>query len=184
MQLRSLPADEDAVRRFTEELWLPYHRALEASIDAHELAADVESRLDEEVAFRLDRLEASDYCTWVAVDAVAPHRDEGVTLADVEGEFAGFVATSLDACPPVFDRPDRLLVGDIYVRESSRGTGLARELIDRSATQAREAGCQELTLEVAADNERALAFYEKLGFETRRHQLTVPVRTLCVKGST
>jgi ribosomal protein S18 acetylase RimI-like enzyme len=36
----------------------------------------------------------------------------------------------------------------------------------------------ELTLDVAIDNERAVAFYEKLGFTTYRRRMLVDVDTL------
>ncbi|WP_280588408.1 GNAT family N-acetyltransferase [Halorubrum sp. Boch-26] len=45
-----------------------------------------------------------------------------------------------------------------------------RELAER--VDAREQNCGELRLDVAVDNERALAFYEKQGFEAYRKQLT------------
>jgi len=78
----------------------------------------------------------------------------------------------------VFDRPDRLLVGDFYVRERHRGDGLARELLDRAVRRAREVGCPELTLDVDVDNERALGFYEKVGFEPYRHKMAAPTDEL------
>ena len=199
MQIRRLPADEDAVRRETEELWLPYHRELEATVENHALVDDVP--LDEEVEFRLDLLESEGYRAWVVVDTDEDATDEDIAdevvtdedsadedvpdedvantdLADVDGEFVGFVMTKVDESPPVFDRPDRLIIGDIYVREAYRGTGLARDLIDRAVERARETGCEELALDVDVDNERALAFYEKLGFEPRRHRMRVPVDEL------
>ena len=169
MELRRLPAEEAAVRRYVEELWLPFHRELEATVDAHGLADDVDI-VGEEVEFRLDRLESADYRAWLAVDEASKG---DVEFADGDGELAGFVTTDIDESPSVFDRQDRLVVGDIYVREPYRGTGLARDLIDRAVERAREAGCPELTLTVDADNERATAFYEKLGFETYRRQMKV-----------
>lgn len=181
MEIRRLPADEDAVRRYVDELWLPYHRELESIVDRHALADDADL-VAEEVAFRVDLLEAETYRAWVAVDG----RREGSggdgddvagdgDVAAGDGELAGFVTTDVDEAPTVFDHPDRLVVGDVYVRERYRGSGLARDLIDRAAERAREVGCAELTLNVDADNERALAFYRKLGFETHRRQLSVAV---------
>ncbi|EJN58568.1 GNAT family N-acetyltransferase [Halogranum rubrum] len=170
MDLHPLPADEAAVRRFSEELWLPYHRTLEAVVDSHALVdAPDDQIVDAEVEFRLGRLADDHYRLWVAVDGVS----ENVDLAAGDGELAGFVATGVDEAPPVFDRPNRLVVGDIYVREAYRGSGLARELLARAAERARDVGCAEMTLEVDVDNERALAFYEKFGFEPLRHQLVV-----------
>lgn len=188
MEIRRLPADEDAVRRFVDELWLPYHRELETIVDRHALADGVDL-VAEETAFRVDLLAAESYRAWVAVDgrregAGGDAADAGATgddaagdgdLAAGDGELAGFVTTDVDEAPTVFDHPDRLVVGDVYVRERYRGSGLARDLIDRAAERARETGCTELTLDVDADNERALAFYRKLGFETRRRQLSVAV---------
>ena len=181
MEIRRLPAEEDAVRRYVEELWLPYHRDLEAAVESHELAEDVDL-VAEEVAFRTDRLDSEDYRAWVAVEG-RPNGERSaeagdVSLAETEGELVGFVTTERDEAPSVFDRPDRLVTGDIYVRESHRGTGLARELIDRAARRARETGCAELVLDVDVDNERAIAFYEKLGFEPLHRRLRVDVAVL------
>jgi ribosomal protein S18 acetylase RimI-like enzyme len=175
MEIRLLPADEAAVRRYVEELWLPYHRELEATVDAHQLADGIDL-VAEEVEFRLDRLEAEGYRAWVAVDEdPAGVTHDGGDIADDKGELAGFVTTEIDEPPTVFDRSNRLFIGDIYVRESYRGDGLARDLVDRAAERARMMDCSELALDVDVDNERAIAFYEKLGFESYRRQLTVPV---------
>jgi ribosomal protein S18 acetylase RimI-like enzyme len=172
VHIRPLPADEGAAQRFAEELWLPYHRDLEAAVEAHSLVDDVP--LDEEVEFRLDRLESDSYRAWVAVEG----EPTDAPLAEVERDFVGFVTVEVDECPPVFDRPDRLKIGDFYVRESQRGAGLARDLLERAVEYAREADIPELSLDVDADNERALAFYEKVGFEPHRHYMTAAVEEL------
>jgi ribosomal protein S18 acetylase RimI-like enzyme len=166
---RRLPANEAAARRFAEELWLPYHRDLEAAVDAHELVDDVP--LEEEVEFRLDLLDSDTYRAWVAVEGEPTEEP----LADLSRDLVGFVTANLDSCPPVFDRPDRLKIGDFYVQESRRGNGLAGDLLDCVLEYARERGTPELSLDVDADNERALGFYEKVGFEPYRHHMTVPV---------
>ena len=178
MKLLRLPADEAAARRFSEELWLPYHRDLEATVADHALVGDDEEEIvDAEVEFRLGRLEEESYRLWVAVDGVEAS-DDAVDLTAGDGELVGFVATSVDEAPSVFDRPDRLVVGDIYVRESSRGSGLARDLMARAKRRAAETDCSELVLDVDVDNERALAFYEKMGFETLRRRMRVAVDEL------
>ncbi|MFC4544290.1 GNAT family N-acetyltransferase [Halosolutus amylolyticus] len=180
MKIRRLPSTDSAVRRFAEDLWLPYHRELEATVDAHALADDVDL-VAEEVPFRLERLESEGYRAWVAVDATGDEGDEAERnagdsdLADGDAVLAGFVTTEIDETPTVFDRPDQLVVGDIYVRDPYRGTGLARDLIDRAAERARAADCPELVLDVDVDNERAVRFYEALGFETARRRLRAGV---------
>ncbi len=171
--LRRLPADEDAARRFAEELWLPYHRDLEATVESYALVDDVP--LDEEVEFRLDFLESDTYRAWVAVEG---DDSTDAPLPEVERELVGFITADIDECPPVFDRPNRLKIGDFYVRESHRGTGLAQDLFDCALEYARDADISEFSLDVDADNDRALGFYEKLGFEPLRYEMTAPVDDL------
>ncbi|MDS0298962.1 GNAT family N-acetyltransferase [Halogeometricum sp. S1BR25-6] len=162
MRLRRLPAEEPAVRRYVEELWLPYHRELAATVADHALAEDVDV-VDEEMSFRLDRLSSEGYRTWVAVDEPAEGRTGGDDpLTDPESALAGFVSADVERSPSVFDRPDRLVVGDIYVRAAFRGTGLAHRLVRRAARYGREAECGELALDVDADNERARSFYSSV----------------------
>ncbi|WP_049920843.1 GNAT family N-acetyltransferase [Halopiger djelfimassiliensis] len=180
MQIRPLPADESAVRRYVEQLWLPYHRDLETTIESHGLADEGDIDLvAAEVAFRLGRLEDDDYRLWIAVDTDASRGSTAESgPLENDGDLAGFVGTEIDDAPSVFDRPDRLVVGDLYVREPYRGSGLARDLIGRAAKRAGKAGCPELVLDVDVDNDRAIAFYEKLGFETYRRRMTVDVDEL------
>ncbi|OYR40013.1 MULTISPECIES: N-acetyltransferase [unclassified Halorubrum] len=197
MRLRRLSATRAAAARYVAELWLPYHRDLAERVDGHALADRPEGELiAEETDFRLDRLREDDYRLWVVSVAAAGGSDEPVDAAALDSEGPGaldpaapaapgvpgpdrdlvaFVSTGVDACPVVFDRPDRLVVGDLYVSAAFRGTGLADRLMERAAIDARERDCEELRLDVDADNERALAFYEKQGFEAYRERLTRPV---------
>ena len=197
MRLRRLPATRAAAARYVAELWLPYHRDLAERVDGHALADRPEGELiADETSFRLDRLREDDYRLWVASVAAGSDSDEPVDSVTLDSEGTGaldpatpaspgvpapdrdlvaFVSTGVDACPAVFDRPDRLVVGDLYVSAAFRGTGLADRLMDRATLDARERDCEELRLDVDADNGRALAFYEKQGFETYREQLTRPV---------
>lgn len=194
MEIRRLPTDEGALRRYATELWLPYHRDLAASAEAHALADRPDKELiAAETAFRLDLLrEDEDRRLWVVavdpevapgdvdpetpeperLDPEDPEDPAPVGVPDPDRDLVAFVSTSVDACPEVFDRPDRLVVGDIYVDESYRGTGLADRLLERALTDAREQDCGELRLDVDVDNERATAFYERWGFEPHRRRLT------------
>lgn len=176
VQLGRLPPDEPAVRRYVEELWFPYHRELEAAVDGHALADGVDV-VEAEVAFRLDWLDADGNRLWVAFegDDAGPEADG---FADADCAPAGFAATRAADSPDVFDGPERVILSDIYVRDRYRGTGLARELVERTAADAGEAERAELALDVHAENERAVAFYESLGFETRRRRMTIPVERL------
>ena len=169
MSLRRLPPDREAVARFVEELWLPYHRELESIVESHALADGVADDLDQEVSYWTDRLDDPAFVVWIAADA----SDETIPLG--AADLLGFLTTELEPAPAVFDRPDRLVIGDLYVRERRRGTGLADRLVDRAVARARELGCGELVLDVDVDNERALAFYERRGFSPLRHRLVADV---------
>lgn len=170
MQIRRLPGEEAAVRRYLEELWIPYNRELETIVDGFALADDVDL-VAEELEYRLARHDAETYHAWVAVDG----GDDSDSPATTDGKLAGFVTTEVDESSTVFDRPDRLTVCDIYVREQYRGTGLAQELIARARRRARQRGCDDLRLEVDVENERAISFYDSLGFEPTRYTMVADV---------
>ena len=51
-----------------------------------------------------------------------------------------------------------------------RRHGLARQMMQRIEHQAAEAGCEGLALHVSVDNEGAIAFYEREGYE-RSHMV-------------
>lgn len=170
MEIVELPPKEAAVRRFIKELWLPYYRELEATVDAFSLADDVDL-VAAELPFRVDRLDSAEYRTWIAIDGFT----DGTPLADTDGEFAGYIAAEIDEAPSVFDRPDRMFICDIYVGEPYRGTGLADDLFDRPRDWAHDAGCEEFSLDPHVDNDRANAFYEKLGFERTKYHMVASV---------
>ena len=168
MHIRRVRPEDAEMRRYVEECWLPYHRDLEDAVSAHTL--DVGEDFDREVEFHLDLFDDSDNRLWVALDDVD---EPAAPLADVDATFAGHLSTALEPSPEPFESPDRLVIGDFWVREQYRGTGLADELVARAVQQAREDGCEQLALDVDADNERALAYYEKLGFEVGRYRMRV-----------
>ena len=175
VEIRGLPPVDDALRRYAAELWLPYHRELAERVDAHALADWPDERfVERNVAFTRNRLEEAGGRGWVAAtapdDADVDPATAPVTHPDLE--LTGLLLTSVDECPDPFDRPDRLVVGELYVAEAHRGSGLADRLMERAERDARERDCGELRLDVDVDNERAMAFYEKQGFEPYRKQLT------------
>lgn len=57
-----------------------------------------------------------------------------------------------------------LNIHDIAVREDHRGAGIGQALLAWAEGRARELGCCKLTLEVLANNHRALGSYQRAGF--------------------
>lgn len=64
----------------------------------------------------------------------------------------------------------RFLVDGLAVAEGWRGRGLGSALIEALADEARARGYARLRLDVADQNDRARALYERLGFDPAGHQ--------------
>jgi len=158
------------MRRFVEELWLPYHDDLEAAVDSHVMAEEVD--VADIVEFRTDYFDDPSRRLWVALDDVD---DPAGPLSAVDGTLAGFLSTSLRTPPAKFDTADELHLGNFYVDPPYRGTGLADDLVARAIQHAREDGAVELSLQVDVDNDRALAYYEKLGFDVAKYRMQAPL---------
>ncbi|MDV7348650.1 GNAT family N-acetyltransferase [Halorubrum distributum] len=179
--IRRLPSDEAALRRYAADLWLPYNRDLADAVAAHDLADWSEERfVERHVEFARNQLEEAGSRGWVAATVADAADDAGVDPAtadvtDQDLDLVGLLMTSVDECPDPFDRPDRLVIGEIYVAAPYRGTGLADRFVERAVTDAEEHGCEQLRLDVDVDNERAMAFYERTGFEAYRKQMTMEV---------
>jgi ribosomal protein S18 acetylase RimI-like enzyme len=170
MHVRRVRNEAESMRRFVEELWLPYQRDLEESVESHAMAEEID--VDEIVDFRTDWFDDPTKRLWVALDDVD---DPAGSLANLDGTFAGFLGTSLQTPPSKFETADQLILGNVYVDPAYRGTGLADDLVARAIQHAREDGAVELALQVDVDNERALAYYEKLGFEVGKYKMRVPL---------
>jgi len=59
-------------------------------------------------------------------------------------------------------------ITQICVSDTMRGTGVGYELLRRSLTTLRDAGCRYASLTVTGGNRTAIELYERVGFETRR----------------
>jgi GNAT superfamily N-acetyltransferase len=56
---------------------------------------------------------------------------------------------------------------DLFVEESTRGSGVGAALIEAALAQARKRGCRRVELDTNETNERALALYHRFGFSER-----------------
>lgn len=61
-----------------------------------------------------------------------------------------------------------LYIDDLCVDESMRGKHVGKSLYEYVLAYAREQGCYNVTLNVWADNEKAVGFYEKLGLKVQK----------------
>lgn len=62
----------------------------------------------------------------------------------------------------------------MWVATWARGRGVAHALVDAAVRLAREDGWERMTLEVAEENERAVRFYARVGFEPTGRRATMP----------
>lgn len=83
-------------------------------------------------------------------------------LALVDGEPVGIVVAFTGYS--TFQARPLLNVHDVYVRPGHRHQGLARRMLAKLESVARQHGFCKLTLEVRYDNEPAKRTYRKLGF--------------------
>lgn len=173
MEIRRVKPGEGAIRRYMDELWVPYSRELGEVVETHGLSSEFD--MEAEIEWQINRFDTSDSRLWVALDNIDTLT---VPLEEIDATFAGFISVDIDVAPSSFDWPDRLVIGDFYVREPYRGGDLANQLIARAVQCAREEGCEQLALDVDIDNERALAYYKKLGFEVEKYRMRVSVEDL------
>lgn len=101
---------------------------------------------------------------------------DGALLAREEGEVVGFVMFGPDDSG--FERDlARGVVRNVYVDPEARGRGVGTALMDAAEERLAEAGVEEVVLEAMADNEAALAFYRRRGYEPHRIRLAKPVES-------
>lgn len=95
-----------------------------------------------------------------------------IFLSEEEGEMHGHV-TVLGGGAPRNGHVGNVITG---VLQRKQGTGMAIELFDHLFKWAVEVGLTRLELTVMVHNERAIQFYERMGFEkegVKRHSLVV-----------
>lgn len=93
-----------------------------------------------------------------------------VELAFVDGEPAGFFQLRIGSTPTsvIGQNPIELL--RLYVESKWHGRGIGRILMEKAFQKSLEAGHRTMWLGVWESNQRAKAFYRKLGFEVRGNQ--------------
>lgn len=104
-------------------------------------------------------------------------------VADVDGDVAGMVETSLAGQPPPHSmlRPQVMATAGIVVAPEHRRRGIGSALMHRAEEWATEQGCSGVMLDMLGANEPALAFYRGLGYEDFgmllvKRQLSTPDR--------
>jgi len=100
--------------------------------------------------------------------ALLADEDQGIFVAEVGGQAAGFVHVAVrDTLPIPILVPRRLgFVDNLAVSRDFRRLGIGRALMQEAQRWALERGATEIELNVFEFNESAIAFYRSLGYET------------------
>jgi len=144
------------VVRVTDDLWQVYRDVrLAALIDSPRAFwstyAEVATRTDEQWR----EFVAAGPTTWFALEGRRPVGTVGLWHADEQAQ-------------------DEVFLIGMWVPTVARGTGVAELLVATALEHARQAGYRRVVLDVADENARAAAFYERLGFRATGATGTMP----------
>lgn len=139
-----------------DDLWtLKRAFELELGTKDDEKKAKYENKLTDEYRDR--------YLSWVA-DCV--ESDSGCLLvAESDGELVGYAFVLPEDFAFIWDAA---VLNELYLDPDYRGTDMATTLVTNAFDHARTQSLplDRILLDVDPENERARAFYEKIGFET------------------
>lgn len=97
-------------------------------------------------------------------------------VARIDGNVIGYVRFVIWQTGGPCSVPSKVLdIDDFCVDESCRHQGIGIQMMEDVKELARELGCNDIQLSVYPQNENAVAFYEKCGFQVRnvRYQMYV-----------
>jgi len=93
-------------------------------------------------------------------------------VAERSGQVIGFVLAVIHQRDHPLLIPFRVVhIDEIVVDEQFFGTGLAQKLVEQVDRWAQEKDAREIQLQVFEFNQRAVAFYEKVGFTTASRRM-------------
>ena len=105
------------------------------------------------------------------------HENAVVLVAEDDGEVVGMAYGEVRV-PSRFSDERAMELSGVVVRSGYRGRGVGRDLVKEAARFAAEIGVGWIELKTFAPNERAMEFWETLGFTPRVVQLTTGTRAL------
>lgn len=144
-------ADVSDAERLVDDLWIPLAREMEEVSEFNRLA-DSGVRSDA-VKYFTDRLRKDKH---------------SFLIAEVDGEYAGFVSVEERSARPVFERDMYGHVHEMFVAKEFRRQGIATELLDAVEELCREKGFDMIRLSVNVRNDSAQELYRENRFYAER----------------
>lgn len=101
-----------------------------------------------------------------------------VYAAILDGRFAGYAFCEIKEMPQMeYFKPFRYIyIDDLCVDSELRGRNIGRRLFEFVKKEAEILGADEITLNVWEGNDKAKAFYDKLGFKPQKYTLELKVK--------
>ena len=93
------------------------------------------------------------------------NKDSHFYFAEVDGQLAGYLKINFGAAQTELQDPIAMEVERIYVLQSFQGKKVGQALMDKALHEAKKNHCQYLWLGVWEENEKAISFYVKNGFQ-------------------
>ena len=102
--------------------------------------------------------------------AMLSSKDSPIFVAVEEEKVLGYCFCQMQSHPqdPVLCDVLSLYIDDLCVDENIRGKGVGKALYEAVCRYAKMRKCYNITLNVWACNESAMAFYEKMGLKTQK----------------
>ncbi|WP_175511315.1 GNAT family N-acetyltransferase [Collimonas sp. OK307] len=101
-----------------------------------------------------------------------------ILIAEIDCQAAGMVTAQISEETGSLVHPHKFCrIGSISVSTSHRGGGIGRSLMSGIEAWATSQGASDLRLTVWDFNQRAIAFYEELGYRTRSRLMWKPLQT-------
>ena len=92
-----------------------------------------------------------------------------------ENQIAGILLANVQQNLPIIE-PDKFgYITDFYINEEFRGSGLADLLLEDITSIFRKLNISEIRLQVDAENQRGINFYNKHKFKTITHKMMLKI---------
>ena len=116
------------------------------------------------------------------ISAIISDEDAVVLVAEHESRIIGLVYTAIRESPdiPLMVPRRYAMINNLVVTERFRRSGVGRSLVEKAHQWALGKGVHHVELNVWEFNQRAMAFYEKLGYTTASRRMW---KSLCTSDA-
>lgn len=141
------PGDAETICRIRDEAWIDAYPSEELGLTAEDIRINAQGLNGEFVPRRVK---------WFKKKIAETNDDWIAYVGKMEGVVRGFVVASKDDS-------GRMFLNSLYVEPDSQGKGLGGKLMQTAMDWLGDD--EDIYLEVASHNDKAIHFYEKFGFE-------------------